>query len=125
MLGFMNYSPRTYARSKVIERRRDIRTPYSESIYFATKKQIYEGRLKNLCHRGLCIKTKEIFSEGEIIIVAIPFSAAQNVKYKGEIIWFDHEGFGMKSKCNRCPRDCSYSYGLRQGITEAINSIQF
>ena len=94
----MNYSHKINAIEKVIERRRDIRAPYSGSIYFATKKQIYEGKLKNLCHRALYIKTNEFFSEGEMIIVAIPFSDTQNARYKGQIIWFDQEGFGMKLK---------------------------
>jgi len=94
----MNYSHRINAIEKAIERRRDIRIPHSESIYFATKKQIFEGRLKNLCHSGLYIKINEFFSEGEMIIVAIPCSDTQNAKYKGQIIWFGQEGFGMKLK---------------------------
>ena len=92
----MNYSHKINAIEKFIERRRDIRTPYSESIYFATKKQIYEGELKNLCNSGLYIKTNEFFSEGEMIIVAILFSGTQNARYKGRIIWMGQKGFGMK-----------------------------
>lgn len=94
----MNYSNRINAIAKVIERRTDIRTLFSESIYFTTKRQIYEGELKNLSHSGLYIKTNEFFSEGEMIIVAIPCLDTQNAKYKGQIIWFDKEGFGMKFK---------------------------
>jgi Tfp pilus assembly protein PilZ len=94
----MNYSHRIKAIETDIERRRDIRIPYSESIYFATKKQIYEGKLRNLSRSGLYIKTNEFFSEGEIIIVAIPCSDRQNARYKGQIIWFDQEGLGIKLK---------------------------
>lgn len=94
----MNYSHRINAIEKVIERRRDIRTPYSESMYFATKKKIYEGKLKNLSRTGLFIKTNEFFSEGEKIIVAIPCSDKRNARFKGQIIWFGKEGFGMKLK---------------------------
>ena len=93
----MNYSHKINAIEKFIERRRDIRTPYSESIYFATKKQIYEGELKNLCNSGLYIKINEFFLEGEMIIVAIPFSDTPNIN-RGQIIWIGQKGFGMKLK---------------------------
>ena len=94
----MNYSNRINTIEKVIERREDIRIPYSESIYFAIKKQIYEGKLINLSSSGLYIKTNEFFSEGEMIIVAIPCPDTQNARYKGQIIWFDQKGLGIKLK---------------------------
>ena len=109
----MNYSHKINAIEGVIERRKDMRTPYSESIYFATKKQIYEGQLKNLSRSGLYIKTNEFFSEGEMIFVAVPCSDTQNARYKGQIIWLGQKGFGMKLK-----RKLPYP---KEGDTQTIN----
>ena len=94
----MNYSNRPNTMPKVTERRGDVRTPYSDTIYFANKRQIYEGELKNLSLCGLYIKTNEFFNKGEMIIVVIPCPDTQNAAYKGQIIWIDEEGFGVKLK---------------------------
>lgn len=87
---------RKNVKSRCFDRRKEPRTPYCESIYFATKKRIYEGELKNQSRFGLFIKTPDFFAEGEMIIIAIPSSDHRNDKYKGRIIWSNNEGFGAK-----------------------------
>jgi len=83
-------------KSNCFDRRKEPRTPYCESIYFATKRRIFEGELKNQSRFEIFIKTPDCFAEGETIIIAIPSSGNRNAKYKGQIIWCNNEGFGAK-----------------------------
>lgn len=80
----------------VVEKRTDSRNPYSGHIFFATKSGLLEGELKNFSKHGLFIKTHEILSLGEFITVALPYVNDKLSKYQGQIIWRNHEGYGIE-----------------------------
>jgi hypothetical protein len=84
-----------------IDRRIEKRHACSEEIFFATVKRLYEGQLKNYGRNGLFIKSKEIFSIGEIITVVDPHPDGENIKRKGQILWKNEEGFGVELYRNR------------------------
>jgi hypothetical protein len=81
---------------KHFDRRTERRCSCSELILFATRSQLYEGRLKNYSRNGLFIKTKEILPIGEIITVVDPHPAGMNRKRHGQILWRNNEGFGVE-----------------------------
>ena len=76
--------------------RKETRMPYCGHIFFAYKQQLYEGRLKNYSQSGLFIEANTIFSEGESITVALPFSKNKNDKKGGRIVWKNIIGCGVK-----------------------------
>jgi hypothetical protein len=80
----------------VLERRFHGRTAYSGTIFFATRKRIYEGLLLNYSPRGLCIRAAEKLAEGEIVVVALPFADAGPAKRKGRVVWCNGKGIGVK-----------------------------
>ena len=81
---------------KGIERRTDSRKPYSGHIFFATKCQLFEGVLKNFSSHGLFIKTDEILILGDFITVALPYLSDKQGKVRGQILWRNHEEYGVE-----------------------------
>lgn len=84
------------SKQKKIERRIDSRNPYSGHIFFATKHQLFEGELKNFSPYGLFIKTYAILALGEFITVALPYKEVKQGKLQGQILWRNHEGYGVE-----------------------------
>ena len=84
------------SRQKKIDRRTDLRNPYTGHIFFATKRQLFEGELKNFSRHGLFIKTFEILALGEFITIALPYKDARQDKLQGQILWRNHEGYGVE-----------------------------
>ena len=78
------------------DRRGYHRTAIAGDIYFATKRRIYGGTLKNLSSQGLYIETSERFSMGELIFVALPSADIYDLKFRGRIVWCDLNGFGAE-----------------------------
>ena len=88
-----------------MERRIEKRHACSEEIFFATKKRLYEGQLKDYGRNGLFIKTKEVLSLGEIITVVDPHPDGGNIKRKGQVLWNNKEGFGVELYRQRNDRE--------------------
>ena len=81
---------------KTIECRAEKRNACSKEILFATQNRLYEGQLKDYGRNGLFIKTKEVIPVGEIITVVDPHPDGENKKRKGQILWRNGEGVGVK-----------------------------
>ena len=79
-----------------LENRIKERKPYSGHIFFATKNGFHEGRLENFSPSGLFIKTNTPLSIGEIITIALPYLKSKQAKYQGQVLWGNHEGFGIE-----------------------------
>jgi len=79
-----------------VEKRIDARYAYSGHIFFATKDRFFEGELKNYSEQGLFIKTYEFLSLGAFITVALPYVCGQRSKVQGQILWKNHEGYGVE-----------------------------
>ena len=78
------------------DRREHSRKDFYGQIYFATKRRIYEGTLKNLSPQGLFIESEEISNLGEPIFVALPSDDIYDLKFKGRIVWRTQKGFGAR-----------------------------
>ncbi len=87
---------RDKASSHPKERRNVSRKVHSGSIFFATRKQLFEGELLNFSQAGLGIKVLERFVEGEVLIVAVPFDGATPAKCPARVVWCNGKGFGAK-----------------------------
>jgi hypothetical protein len=79
-----------------LRKRIDERIPYSGHIFFSGNRGFFEGELKNYSKNGLFIKTKEVLSVGEFITVALPFVKDEEIKFRGQILWRNSEGYGIE-----------------------------
>jgi hypothetical protein len=79
-----------------VERRIDARYAYSGDIFFATKDRFFEGELINYSEQGLFIKTCESLTLGAFITVALPSVCGQRSKVQAQILWRNHEGYGVE-----------------------------
>lgn len=76
--------------------RKHPRRPYNQSTMFATRDGIFEGSIKNISASGVFIMAKSALKTGQIITLSLPFKNGKEVKVKGEIVWTNEEGFGLK-----------------------------
>ena len=81
------------------EQRKHTRYPYNKSInYFAQNKR-FEGVIKNICRSGAFIQSGHRFAVGDKLSMVLPFVKKQDgAMVKGEVIWTDKQGFGVKFK---------------------------
>ena len=84
------------ATKKLRENRIDKRIPYSGHIFFSTESGFFEGELKNYSTHGLFIKTHQNLSLGEFITVALPYVEDEQIKFQGQILWRNSEGYGIE-----------------------------
>ena len=81
---------------KLRKNRIDERIPYSGHIFFSTESGFFEGELKNYSTHGLFIKTRQNLSVGEFITVALPYVEDEQIKFQGQILWRNSEGYGIE-----------------------------
>jgi len=79
-----------------LKKRIDKRIPYSGQIFFSGKRGFFQGELKNYSKNGLFIKTQEVLAMNELITVALPYVEDKQVKFKGQIVWRNSEGYGVE-----------------------------
>ena len=94
--NYMRNPQRKLSKARASDRRKELRSSCSESIYFTTKKRIHKGRLINKSPSGLFIEAAGCFTEDEMIITVIPCANDGDAKCKGRIIWCNRLGFGLK-----------------------------
>lgn len=82
--------------NKTKDLRKRPRRPYNQSTMFATQNGIFEGLIKNISSSGVFIMAKSAFEVGQIITLVLPFKNGKEVKVKGEIVWTNDAGFGLK-----------------------------
>lgn len=79
------------------EQRKHTRYPYNKSINYFAQNQRFEGVIKNICRSGAFIQSGHKFTVGEKLSMVLPFIKKENgVMFKGEVIWTDEQGFGVK-----------------------------
>ena len=79
-----------------LKKRIDERIPYSGHIFFSGRRGFFEGELINYSKNGLFIKTQEVLSVDEFITVALPYVEDKQLKFQGQIIWRNSEGYGIE-----------------------------
>ena len=63
---------------------------------FSTQNGIFEGTTKNISWSGVFITSEKAFEVGQILTLALQYKDGKNVKIKGQIVWTNDEGFGVK-----------------------------
>ena len=76
--------------------RKHPRKPYKQSIRFSTGNGIFEGKTKNISSSGVFIMSQKAFEVGQILTLTLQYKNGKNVKAKGQIVWTNDEGFGIK-----------------------------
>ena len=74
------------------ERRTFQRQAHSGSVFFAARKQLFEGQLLNFSRSGLGIKFPRKFVVGENLVVALPFENAKPAKCSARVVWCNGKG---------------------------------
>jgi len=79
--------------------RKHQRKKISKHINYTINNRFYTGLIKDISKSGIFIKTKDSFSSGQILMLAIPFSNKnKNTIVNGEVVRSGQEGFGVKFK---------------------------
>jgi Tfp pilus assembly protein PilZ len=78
------------------ELRKYQRKAYSKPVLFGTQDGVFEGLTKNVSPSGVYLETKENFEVGQIITLALPLKNKKKFKIKGEVVWSDRRGFGVR-----------------------------
>ena len=76
--------------------RKHPRKPYKQTTMFSTENGIFEGKTKNISSSGVFIMSKKAFEVGQILTLTLQYKNGENVKIKGQIVWTNDEGFGLK-----------------------------
>lgn len=78
------------------ESRKHPRRPYDQFTLFTTQNGIFEGSINNISSSGVFLKSKNTFEVGQILSLVLPFKNGKDVKVKGQIVWTNDKGFGVK-----------------------------
>ena len=82
---------------KIVEdQRKHQRKPYSKPIVYATKNQLIKGLTKDISPAGVFIETDDTLHAGQTITLVIPLKKAKTAKIKGQVVWSNQDGFGVK-----------------------------
>jgi hypothetical protein len=77
------------------DRRKEARQSFSVATFFAYRRHLYEGHIKNFSPGGLFIRADAFFIPGETITVALPDVDGETGQRKGRIMWSTQEGCGI------------------------------
>lgn len=84
---------------KAAEMRRFPRKHFSNSVYFTSQNDYFEGVIHNISKNGMFIETKANFNEGQTVRLVIPGTKIDNgTMLKGEIKHLNHKGIGVQFK---------------------------
>jgi hypothetical protein len=84
-------------RLKIVDdQRKHTRKRYSQDLLFAAQNKILKGLAKNISPSGVFIETHHLLEAGHVITLILPLKNDKTAKIKGEIIWSDPNGFGVK-----------------------------
>lgn len=84
---------------KAEEMRRFPRKHFSNSVYFTSQNNYFEGLIHNISKNGMFIETRDNFSEGQTVRLVIPGTKIDNgTMLKGEIKHLTRKGIGVQFK---------------------------
>ena len=95
-----SFADKQDSKSKDIKRTKDSRKhprrPYDQFTLFTSKDGILEGSIKNISSSGVFLTANSTLEVGQILTLVLPFKDGKDVKVKGEIVWANDDGFGVK-----------------------------
>jgi PilZ domain len=77
------------------DRRKEARRSCPVSTFFAYRRHLYQGHIRNFSGSGLFIRADAFFIPGETITVALPDVDGETGQRKGKIVWSNQEGCGI------------------------------
>jgi hypothetical protein len=84
---------------KAEEMRRFPRKHFSNSVYFTSQNDYFEGVIHNISKNGMFIETKADFNKGQTLRLVIPGTKIDNgTMLKGEIKHLNRKGIGVQFK---------------------------
>lgn len=84
---------------KAAEMRRFPRKHFSNSVFFTSQNDYFEGLIHNISKNGMFIETKDNFNEGQTLRLVIPGTKIDNgTMLKGEIKHLNRKGIGVQFK---------------------------
>ena len=81
---------------KGADSRKHPRKPFSKSVICAANNQIIKTQSQNISRSGIFLKTEDKIGVGQTIILSLPAKAKKRIKIRGEVVWSNHEGCGVK-----------------------------
>ena len=78
------------------ELRKHSRKPYFQNILYSTQKGLHTGRTKNFSASGVFIATDENLRVGQQLKLSFPLKKGKSAVIKGQIVWKNEVGFGVK-----------------------------
>jgi Tfp pilus assembly protein PilZ len=81
---------------KDIDTRKHSRKKYTKSVLYVADNQILEGRSQNISLSGIFLTTKAKLKVGQTMILSLPSKTKEGLKIKGEVVWSNHDGYGVK-----------------------------
>ena len=85
-----------YSDAKGKDLRDHRREPYIQSVRFGTNKGLYVGTTKDISESGVFITSEEKFEVGQLLKLHTPLKNGNSKVSKGQIVWKNEEGFGLK-----------------------------
>jgi hypothetical protein len=76
--------------------RKHPRRPYDQFTLFTTQNGIFEGSISNISSSGVFLMSESTFKVGQILTLVLPGKNGKDVKVKGQIVWTNDKGFGIK-----------------------------
>lgn len=69
--------------------------PVREAIKITDQSGSYEGIIKDISSSGVFFAAEDSFEEGQILTFCLPLKNGKDAQIDGQIVWADHEGFGV------------------------------
>ena len=80
-----------------LNKRRDIRTPFSCAVYYSDGDFHASGMLENLTDRGGCLRgTHEVAVGMQLFVLLIPTERHALIIRKATVRWVEHAHFGVE-----------------------------
>ena len=76
--------------------RKHPRRPYDQFTLFTTHNGIFEGSIHNISSSGVFLMSESTLEVGQILTLVLPCKNGKDVRVKGEIVWSNDKGFGVK-----------------------------
>ena len=76
--------------------RKHPRKPFTRTILFSAHNGTNKGSTKNISPSGVFITAEETFNVGQTLNLVLPLKSGKEAKIKGQIVWTNDEGFGVK-----------------------------
>ena len=69
--------------------------PIPGAIKITDQSGSYKGVIKDISASGVFFATEDTFEEGQVLTFCLPLKNGQEAQIDGQIVWGDHEGFGV------------------------------